>query len=98
MKKTASEKDQSPGVVGSLWNGINPFGGQSSQTTKASATAKSKASPNDQLVSQIDDSLKQKGIDSQTQTAALTPPAAALPQRRYAPPPDDGHWKTSGKH
>ncbi len=86
MKKNASEKDQSPGVLGSLWNGINPFGGQSSQTTKANATAKSKASPNDQLVSQIDDSLKQKGIDSQTQTAALTPPAAALPKENTPPP------------
>jgi outer membrane protein assembly factor BamD len=85
-KKNTSEKDQSPGVIGSLWNGINPFGGQSSKTNKTNATAKSAVAPNVQLVNQIDDSLKQKGIDSQTQTAALTPPAAALPKENTPPP------------
>jgi outer membrane protein assembly factor BamD len=87
MKKNASEKDQSPGVLGSLWNGINPFGGQSSKTNKTNATAKSAVAPNVQLVNQIDDSLKQKGIDSETQTAALNPPAAALPKENTPPPP-----------
>src|SRR6266481_4674401 len=85
-KKNTSEKDQAPGVIGSLWNGINPFGGQSSKTNKTNATAKSVVSPNVQLVNQIDDSLKQKGIDSQTQTAALTPPAAALPKENTPAP------------
>ena len=65
-KKNTSAKEDSPGVVGSLWNGINPFGGQKPQPVKAEATAK-----NDQLVNQIDGSLKQKGIDSTTQTASL---------------------------
>ena len=65
-KKNTSAKEDSPGVLGSLWNGINPFGGQKPQPVKAEATAK-----NDQLVNQIDGSLKQKGIDSTTQTASL---------------------------
>jgi outer membrane protein assembly factor BamD len=107
-KKKASEKEDSPGVVGSLWSGINPFGGQTSetsQTKKTSATAK-----NTQLVDQIDDSLKQKGIDSATQTASLKPPPAALPKAEEvtAAPPQtmdtgkllgdiDANLKKSGK-
>jgi outer membrane protein assembly factor BamD len=81
VKKKASEKDQSPGVLASLWNGINPFGGQKPKISKANATTK-----NDQLVNQIDDSLKQKGINSETQTAALNPPAAALPKENTPVP------------
>jgi outer membrane protein assembly factor BamD len=80
-KKKASEKQESRGVVASLWDGVNPFGGQDTKTTKGQQTGK-----NDQLVNQIDDSLKQKGIDSQTQTASLKPPPAALPEAAVAPP------------
>jgi len=103
-KKNTSAKEDSPGVLGSLWNGINPFGGQTSQTKNA-ATAK-----NTQLVDQIDDSLKQKGIDSATQTASLKPPPPALPKAEEvtAPPPQtmdtgkllgdiDANLKKSGK-
>jgi outer membrane protein assembly factor BamD len=78
-KKQASEKEESPGVLGSLWNGINPFGGQDAKTGKTADTAKD-TQKNTQLVNQIDDSLKQKGIDSATQTASLKPPPAALPK------------------
>jgi outer membrane protein assembly factor BamD len=103
-KKNTSAKEDSSGVLGSLWNGINPFGGQTSQT-KNTATAK-----NTQLVDQIDDSLKQKGIDSATQTASLKPPPPALPKAEEvtAPPPQtmdtgkllgdiDANLKKSGK-
>ena len=79
-KKKSSEKQESRGVVASLWDGVNPFGGPDTKTSKAPQTGK-----NDQLVNQIDDSLKQKGIDSQTQTASLKPPPAALPEA-VAPP------------
>jgi len=92
-KKKASEKEDSPGVVGSLWSGINPFGGQTSQTTqtkKTEATAK-----NTQLVDQIDDSLKLKGIDSATQTASLKPPPAALPKAEELAPPPPQTMETS---
>ena len=102
-KKTPNEKESSPGVLGSLWNGVNPFGGQSSQVKKTEATAK-----NDQLVNQIDDSLKQKGIDSATQTASLKPPPAAALKVEEPPPPQttdtgkllgdiDANLKKSGK-
>jgi hypothetical protein len=103
-KKNASEKEDSPGVVGSLWNGINPFGGQKSQSSKPEATAKS-----DQLINQIDDSLKQKGIASTTQTASLKAPPAAMPKvAEVTPPPQtmdtgkllgdiDANLKKSGK-
>jgi outer membrane protein assembly factor BamD len=80
-KKKSSEKQESRGVVASLWDGVNPFGGQDTKTAKTQQTGK-----NDQLVNQIDDSLKQKGIDSQTQTASLKPPPAALPEAAVAPP------------
>jgi outer membrane protein assembly factor BamD len=82
-KKNTSAKEDSPGVLGSLWNGINPFGGQKPQPVKAEATAK-----NDQLVNQIDGSLKQKGIDSTTQTASLqTTPEAISKVEEAKPPP-----------
>jgi len=103
-KKNTSAKEDSPGVLGSLWNGINPFGGQKPQPVKAEATAK-----NDQLVNQIDGSLKQKGIDSTTRTASLqTTPEAVSKVAEANPPPQtmdtgkllgdiDANLKKSGK-
>ena len=103
-KKNTTAKEDSPGVLGSLWNGINPFGGQKPQPVKAEATAK-----NDQLVNQIDGSLKQKGIDSTTQTASLqTTPEAVSKVAEAKPPPQtmdtgkllgdiDTNLKKSGK-
>jgi outer membrane protein assembly factor BamD len=104
-KKKSSEKEQSPGVVASLWNGINPFGGQTAKNNKPEGTTTAKSS---QLVNQIDETLKQKGIDSATQTASLKPPPAALPKVDEAPPPQtmdtgkllgdiDANLKKSGK-
>jgi len=105
-KNASAKQEETPGVLGSLWSGINPFGGQNSNTT--SKTPDSAKSP--QLVNQIDDSLKQKGIDSPTQTASLKAPAAALPKaEEIAPPPPqtmdsskllgdiDANLKKSGK-
>jgi outer membrane protein assembly factor BamD len=104
-KKNASDKQESPGIVASLWNSANPFGGQDAKATKNKPTGK-----NDQLVNQIDDSLNQKGIDSQTQTASLKPPASELPKDEAAAVPPqtmdtdkllgdiDANLKKSGKN
>ena len=81
-KKKANGKEDSPGAVGSLWAGINPFGGK--ETPQASKTEETSTS--NQLVNQIDKSLEEKGIDSKTQTAALKPPAAAMPKVDTPPP------------
>jgi hypothetical protein len=75
--------------VASLWSGVNPFGGQKPQPVKATATTNnSQAANNAQLVGQIDDSLKQKGIDSTTQTASLqTAPETMSKVAEVKPPP-----------
>ena len=97
-------KDDSPGVLGSLWNGMNPFGGQKPQPVKAQATA-----DNSQFVNQVDGSLKQKGIDPTTQTASLqTTPETVSKVQETKPPPQtmdttkllgdiDANLKKSGK-
>ena len=83
-KKKATPKEESSGLLSSLW----PFGGKDSKPV-------SKAAPNDgkssALVSKIDDSLTQKGIDSTTRQAALKPPPADLPKSEpvKAPPSTD---------
>jgi outer membrane protein assembly factor BamD (BamD/ComL family) len=87
--KKPDEKQDSPGVLGSLWNGVNPFGGQKPQPVNAATTTNnSQAANNGQLVSQIDGSLKQKGIDSTTQTASLqTTPQTVSTVAEVKPPP-----------
>src|SRR5215469_2123820 len=92
VKKKASEEQ--PGVMANLWNGINPFGSGSAPAAKNTTTnaitanAKTPANSKDSsLVNQIDDSLKQKGFDSQTQIAALKAPDVDLPKVDEAPPP-----------
>jgi outer membrane protein assembly factor BamD len=80
VKKKAGEKEESPGLMASLWSGINPFGSRDVKDNK-----KSNGSKDGQLVNQIDDSLKQKGVDAKDQVAALKPPAAALPESPPAP-------------
>jgi len=74
-KKKTGEKEESPGFMASLWSGINPFGSRDAKDNK-----KSNGPKDGQLVSQIDDSLKQRGVDAKDQVAALKPPAAALPE------------------
>src|SRR5437773_906433 len=71
LAELEKEKDESPGVLASLW----PFGGKNDEDKQ-----KLEKSKNTQLVDQIDDSLMGKGIDSKRQTAALKPPAASLPK------------------
>jgi outer membrane protein assembly factor BamD len=71
-RKEAQSKEPS-GILASLW----PFGRQNS-------TSNSKPSQNTGLVGHIDDSLKQKGIDTAGQ-ASLTPPTADLPKHDEAP-------------
>ena len=104
-----SAKEDSPGVLGSLWNGINPFGGQKSQPANRKLLLKRGTTKNDQFVNQIDDSLKQKGIDSTTQTASLqTRRQQCLKSQEAKPPPQtmdtgkllgdiDANLKKSGK-
>ena len=66
-KNSKPPKTESKGFFSSL------FGGSDANSTK-------ETSGNDEsLVARIDDSLKQQGIDSKSQTAALKPPAIELP-------------------
>jgi outer membrane protein assembly factor BamD len=73
VRRKEAEKESS-GIFASLW----PFGKQSSSSN-------SKPSQNTGLVGNIDDSLKQKGIETAGQ-ANLTPPVANLPKNDEAPP------------
>jgi outer membrane protein assembly factor BamD len=77
------KKNESSGVLASLW----PFGKKESNTTAANSDPKTSG-----LVGQIDDSLKQKGIDPASRRATLRPPPADLPntdELAKAPPPTD---------
>jgi outer membrane protein assembly factor BamD len=70
-RNQAQKKEESGGLLASLW----PFGGKD---TKASAASNDPKTSN--FVGQIDDSLKQKGIDATSRQAALKPPPADLPK------------------
>jgi outer membrane protein assembly factor BamD len=72
VKRKEAQTKESSGILASLW----PFGKESSN---------SKPNQNTGIVGQIDDSLKQKGIDTAGQ-ASLTPPAADLPKNDETPP------------
>ena len=65
-KKTAREKEESPGLLSSLW----PFGGDKAPDKKKTPDGK-----NSQLVASVDDSLKAKGVDAKLQTASPKAPA-----------------------
>ena len=67
-RSQAQKKEESSGVLASLW----PFGSNSSN----GAVAKSDPKTTDAFVSQIDSSLKQKGIDSASQSTVKLPPVA----------------------
>ncbi|HXV81983.1 MAG TPA: hypothetical protein VEG60_19070, partial [Candidatus Binatia bacterium] len=85
--KNTDEQKDSPGAVASMWSTINPFGGEKSTPANKTTPANKKEAPvNTQLVNQIDESFKQKGIDGATQTASLKPPAAAMPKVESPPP------------
>jgi outer membrane protein assembly factor BamD len=72
------KKAESEGFLASLW----PFGSEDSKSSAKTGDAKSTG-----LVSQIDESLNQKGIDASTRQAALKPPAADLPKSDAAAQP-----------
>jgi outer membrane protein assembly factor BamD len=74
VRRKEAESKGSSGILASLW----PFGRESSSSS-------SKPSQNTELVGKVDDSLKQKGIDTAGQ-ASLTPPVADLPKNDEAPP------------
>jgi outer membrane protein assembly factor BamD len=84
-KRNAEQKtkEESGGMFASLW----PFGKKDDKPTQVATEAKPSG-----FVSQIDESLKQKGIDSGRQQA-LKPPPADLPKTddmvAKAPPPTD---------
>ena len=69
-RSQAQKKEESNGILTSLW----PFGSNSSN----GPVAKSDPKAADAFVSQIDSSLKQKGIDSASQST-VKPPPVALP-------------------
>jgi outer membrane protein assembly factor BamD len=73
-QKKAAEKAESGGLLS--W--LNPFSGRNSKEKQATNSSN--------LVGQIDDSLRQKGIDAGVQQTALKPPAEALPKLEEAPP------------
>jgi outer membrane protein assembly factor BamD len=83
-KKKATPKEESSGLLSSLW----PFGSKDSKPASKAAPTDGKSSA---LISKIDDSLTQKGIDSTTRQAALKPPPADLPKSEpvKAPPSTD---------
>jgi outer membrane protein assembly factor BamD len=74
VRRKEAESKESSGILASLW----PFGRQSSNSN-------SKPGQGTGLVSHIDDSLKQKGIDNAGQ-ASIAPPVADLPKNDEAPP------------
>jgi outer membrane protein assembly factor BamD len=101
-KHNQAQKKEEPGLLASLW----PFGSKEAR----GSDGKSAASKSSGLVGQIDESLKQKGIDSTARQSALNPPPADLPKTddlAKPPPPAtdtaallssvDGNLKKSGK-
>ncbi len=92
-RKAAQDKQDSPGMLSSIWHGLNPFAGKEPQPKKSTESANN----NVQLVQRIDDTLQSQGIDSKVQTAALTPPAVDLPKPDDPPPPPSNTTELLGR-
>jgi outer membrane protein assembly factor BamD len=99
LAKNKEAKAESKGFFASLW----PFGSDTPKNGQESQASKS-----DGVIGQVDESLKQKGIDANAQTAALKAPAADLPNvndPKPKPTPDtanllgeiDANLKKEGK-
>jgi outer membrane protein assembly factor BamD len=99
-KRKTTQKEDSGGILSSLW----PTSSNNSKPVNKSAPSDGKSSA---LVSKIDSTLDEKGIDSASRQAALRPPAADLPKSepvKAAPPTDtaallssiDSNLKRSG--
>jgi outer membrane protein assembly factor BamD len=71
LAKKKGETTESKGILASLW----PFGSDGAKTAQAPNAGRS-----NEVIDRIDDSLKQKGVDPTTQTAALKAPAVDLPK------------------
>jgi outer membrane protein assembly factor BamD len=76
--ETVTAKEESPGFLGSLWRGINPFA--------KGEKIKVEAARDPQLVGLVDQSLNQQGIDTAVRNVASTPPTADLPKVEEAAP------------
>jgi outer membrane protein assembly factor BamD len=70
LAKNKQTTTESKGFFSSLW----PFGGDDPKKAQASDSGTGNG-----FIARVDDSLKQKGIDTKTQTAALKTPAVDLP-------------------
>jgi len=78
-KKEPLPKEQSDGFLSSFWRGLNPF---------ASEKPRVEAPRNPQLVNEIDESLKQKGIANASQNTVVKAPTPDLPKAEdVAAPP-----------
>ncbi len=77
-KRQEAQKQESGGIFSSLW----PFGGNDKKQSAQSSTANSAA-----VISQVDESLKQKGIDDAARQNASKPPVANLPKEEAKPAP-----------
>ena len=77
-KQQQAQKQESDGFFSSLW----PFGNKETKKVAQSSAANSAA-----VISQVDESLKQKGIDDTARQAASKPPAANLPKEEVKPAP-----------
>jgi outer membrane protein assembly factor BamD len=78
-KQASKKEEESSGFLAALW----PFG---SKDTKETAPARSGDGKSSALVAQLDDSLKQKGIDVAASQAELKPPPADLPKGEISKP------------
>jgi hypothetical protein len=80
-KKNQTQKRESTGILSSLWS----FGGKDTNQESQKSNAKA-----DGVISKVDESLKQKGIDAEASVAAAKAPQADLPKPDPAPaPPTD---------
>ena len=77
-RRNEEKKKESGGFFASLW----PFGGDTKESAKPSDKNATSG-----MVTQIDESLKQKGIDSEARQAALQTPKADLPKPEPGPAP-----------
>lgn len=77
-RRNEEKKKESGGFFASLW----PFGGNDTKDN-----AKTSGNNPASVVTQVDESLKQKGIDPQANQAALQPPKADLPKPEPGPAP-----------
>jgi outer membrane protein assembly factor BamD len=72
-RRQQEQKNESSGFFSSLW----PFGGKSTKQVATSTQTNANANA---VVSQVDESLKQKGVSESAKDAANNPPPADLPK------------------